>query len=277
MKRRSISFAGSLLLACLCASATTLAQSPADIEALRAEMAALRAAQESMAKDVEAIKQLLQQAMAPHPAPAGAAAAAAGMPAANVSPLKVAGRPTKGSASARLTFIEYSDYECPFCAQYFLQVYPQINRDYVLTNKIKYVFKNYPIEQIHARAFRAHVAAACAGDQNRFWEMHDKLFGDQKGLTNDRYVEHARELGMDAAKFRTCLDGAAHEPMIREDIDEAVKGGVRGTPVFVLAIADPKADTVTPSRVIVGAQPFEAFRDAIESLLAQANAQPPVR
>lgn len=276
MKRHWISFAGSLALACVCASVTTSAQSPADIEALRAEMAALRAAQESMAKDLEAVKQLLQQAMGPRPAPAGAAAAP-GMPSAGVSALRVAGRPMKGAPRARLTFIEYSDYECPFCAQYFAQVYPQINRDYVQTNKIRYVFKNYPIEQIHSRAFRAHVAAACAGDQSRFWEMHDKLFADQKGLSNDRYVEHARELGLDAAKFRTCLDSAAHEPMIREDIDEAVRGGVRGTPVFVLAIADPKADTVTPSRVIVGAQPYEAFKEAIDSLLAQANAQPPVR
>jgi protein-disulfide isomerase len=116
----------------------------------------------------------------------------------------------KGSAKATVTLVEYADYECPFCGRYGAEVYPQIDRDYIKTNKVQYVFKNYPIAQLHPASFKAHVAAACAGDQRRYWEMHDKLYTDRK--------------------------------------------------------------TVTPSRVLVGAQPYEAFKEAIDAMLAQAAA-----
>jgi protein-disulfide isomerase len=137
---------------------------------------------------------------------------------------------------------------------------------------VQYVFKNLPIEQLHRQSFKAHVAAACAGDQQRYWEMHDALFRDQRNLTLDRFVELASMLKLDAVAFRACVESTKHEALIREDILEAQNGGVRGTPVFVLAFTDPKGQRITPARVIVGAQPFEAFKEAIDAMLAQANA-----
>jgi protein-disulfide isomerase len=244
------------------------AQTPADLAAIRNELAALREAQEATRQDVEAIRALLEQAMGPRPANAGQAQGA------NVAPLNIAGRPARGSAKAAVTVVEYSDYECPYCGQYATQTYPQIVRDYIQTNKIRYVFKNYPIAQLHPNAFRAHEAAACAGDQGHYWEMHDRLFADQRTLTLEGFVERALALNLDAAKLRTCIEGPAHDDMIREDIDEAIRGGVRGTPVFVLAFTDPKGQVATPVRVLVGAQPYQAFKDAIDALLAQAAAPP---
>jgi protein-disulfide isomerase len=269
-----IRFAPSTLVvaACLVVSPTASAQSPAELQTIKQELQALRAAQDAMAKDLEAIKTLLQQPMGPRVAPTGAAPGA--MPAGTVAALKIGGRPTKGSPTAKVTLVEYSDYESPFCGQYAAKVYPDIDREYVKTSKIRYVFKNYPIEQLHQRAFQAHVAAACAGDQGQYWGMHDRLFADQANLHLDRFVEHAVALGVDAAVFRKCVQGSSHEAMIREDINEALQGGVRGTPVFVLALTNPKSDTVTPARVIVGAQPLQAFTEAIEALLAQAEARP---
>jgi protein-disulfide isomerase len=248
-------------------SSSALAQSASE-QAILQELARLREAQQATTKEVEALRTLLQQAMGPRPAPADAAAA---MPAAGTQPLKIAGRPSKGNARARLTMVEYSDYECPYCGQYAAQVYPRIESEYIRTNKVQYVFKNLPIEQLHRQTFKAHVAAACAGDQGRFWEMHDRLFADQRNLTLDRFVEIASMLKIDPVAFRACVESTKHEALIREDIAEAQAGGVRGTPVFVLAYTDPKGQAVTPVRVIVGAQPFEAFKEAIDALLTQAN------
>ena len=171
-----------------------------------------------------------------------------------------------------MTIVEFSDYHCPYCGQYAAQTYPAIDRDYVKTNRIRYVFKNYPIEQLHPASLRAHEAAACAGDQGQYWQMHDKLFADQKGQELNRLVEHAIALGLDAAKFRNCVEGSRHEAEIKADMDEGAKGGVRGTPVFVIALTDPKGESVTPARVLMGAQPYQAFKEAIDALLAQAAA-----
>jgi len=263
-----------LLLAVLAGvSAPAAAQSAGDIAAMRSEMAALREAIEATRKDVEAIRALLEQAMAPRPA--GAAPAPPSSVGGNVAELKIAGRPAKGSPKALITLIEFSDYACPFCAQYAAQAYPQIDRDYVKTNKIRYVFKNYPIAQLHPNAFRAHEAAACAGDQGRYWEMHDKLFADQRTLTLEGFAERAIALGLDAAKLRTCIEGPAHDALIRADIAEAEGGGVRGTPVFVLALTDPKGEIAKPLRVLVGAQPYQAFKEALDAALAQAAALAP--
>jgi len=243
-------------------------QTPADLAAIRNELAALREAQDAARKEIEAIRTLLEQAMGPRTAGPGQA------PAANVAPLNIAGRPARGSATAAVTVVEYSDYACPYCGQYATQTYPQVVRDYIQTNKIRYVFKNYPIAQLHPDAFRAHEAAACAGDQGRYWEMHDRIFADQRNLTLEGFVERARALNLDAAKLRACIEGPSHDDLIREDIDEAIRGGVRGTPVFALALTDPKGQVATPVRVLVGAQPYQAFKDAIDALLAQAAAQP---
>lgn len=189
-----------------------------------------------------------------------------------VRTLTVANRPARGAENARLTFIEYSDYGCAFCAQYSSDVYPRIVRDYVDTGTLRYVFKNYPSEELHPGAFKAHVAAACAGDQGRYWEMHDRLFADQDTFGIDRLVDDARRVGVDVATFRTCVAGTTHDAVILEDIDQAVRGGVSGTPVFVVALTEPDGGNVTPLRVVVGAQPYQAFKDAIDAVLARAGA-----
>ena len=264
----------SLILLAVALAPPAQAQTPADLQAIRSELEALRQSQEAIRKDMEAIRALLEQAMGPRPTEVGLTGGAVPQ-GAGVMPLTIAGRPAKGSAKALVTLVEYSDYHCPFCGQYTTQVYPQVDRDYVKTGKVRYVFKNYPIDQLHPAAFRAHEAAACAGDQGKYWEMHDKLFGDQRGQDLERYVEHALALGLDAAALRNCIEGPAHDAMIREDVAEAVKGGVRGTPVFVLAFTDPKGQQVTPARVLVGAQPYQAFKEALDVLLAQAAGQGP--
>jgi protein-disulfide isomerase len=268
MHPRRIPVLALTVLACAL-PALAAAQSPDALAAIRSELQALRESQEATRQAVEAIRALLEQAMAGRPAAGTTGAAPAG-----VASVKITGRPAKGSSKAAITLIEYSDYECPYCGQYAAETYPQVDRDYVRTNKVRYIFKSYPIAQLHKNAFRAHQAAACAGDQGQYWEMHDKLFADQRTLTLEGFVERGLALGLDVARLRTCIDGSSHDAMIQEDIDEATRGGVRGTPVFILAFTDPKAQAVTPARVLVGAQPYRAFKEAIDALLAQAATQP---
>ena len=163
------------------------AQSPSELQAIQQEIIGLR-------QDVQALRAMLEQAMGPRP---GAAGAGAPSPGAITKSLTIAGRPSRGNAKAKITVVEYADYECPYCGKYGTEVYSQIDRDYIKTNKVQYVFKNYPIAQLHPASFKAHVAAACAGDQKRYWEMHDKLYGGQCNFTLERYMEHAAALNLD--------------------------------------------------------------------------------
>lgn len=207
---------------------------------------------------------------APRPLPA-APGVPPPSPASTVA-LRVKGRPTKGAATAPVTLLEFSDFECAFCAQYAADTWPRLDREYVQTEKVRYVFKHYPLEPIHPRAFQAHLASACAADQHRFWTMHDRLFASPAHLSLDRYLADATALDLDRDAFRACVEGKRHEAAVREDIAEAIAGGVTGAPVFVLALTDPTGDTITPARVIVGAQPFEVFEQALDTLLGQATA-----
>lgn len=263
---------GLLVLSLLLVPASAVAQPPAELEAIRKEIEALRQAQDAVRKDVEFIRKVLEQLMAARPPDPAEAAAAPGGTAAGpgATTIRIAGRPARGAARAKVVLVEFSDYECPYCAQYATQIYPQIDREYIQTNKLRYVFKSFPIEHIHPLAFTAHVGAACAGDQGKYWEMHDRLFATGE-LHRDRLLEHALAVGLDVPAFRSCLESEKHHDQIREDIDEAVQGGVRGTPVFVLALHDPKSETVTPAHVLMGAQSLEAFRTAIDALLAKAD------
>ena len=145
---------------------------------------------------------------------------------------------------------------------------PQIERDYIKTGKVKYVFRNFPIESIHKEAFKAAEAANCAGEQGKYWEMHARLFAHQKALSPKDLSGHAQALGLDMPEFQQCLDSGKHATEIRNDIAEGQKSGVTGTPIFFLGFTDPKNSKVKVLRVIRGAQPYASFREAIDSLLS---------
>lgn len=249
-----------LVLSLFVGMSPACSRAPADVSRLQNELDALRAQQAQTAAELADLKAQLAQGrgMIPVDGP--------------VRTLTVINRPSRGEASARVTFIEYSDYGCEYCAQYSRQVYPRLIRDYVDSGKVRYVFKNYPVEQLHPDAVKAHVAAACAGDQGRYWDMHDRLFADQGNFQRERFVEDARHAGLDIARFQSCLAGTSHDAIIRQDIDEAVRGGVNGTPVFVVALTASDNGAVTPLRVVVGVQPYDAFVDAIDAVLATAGA-----
>ncbi len=133
-----------------------------------------------------------------------------------------------------------------------------------------------PLERIHPLAFQAAVAVACAADQDRYWEMHDRLFANQRRL--EPWSGHAEAVGLDLAAFDECMESGRHDAAIRADMKEAAKAGITGTPGFLLAVADPE----DPSKVrglstLRGAQPFNAFKTQLDQALlalAKTAAQP---
>jgi protein-disulfide isomerase len=164
----------------------------------------------------------------------------------------------KGEEDAPVTLFEFSDYQCPFCGRYFTQTYPQIEENYVKTGKVKIVFKDFPLDSIHPEATPAALAARCAGDQGKYWEMHDILFTNQATLSNSAYKQWAVQLDLDAEEFNTCLDTRKHLSAVRSNLAEGQQAGIQGTPGFIIN-----------GQLISGAQPFPVFQQAIESALAQ--------
>ena len=234
------------------------AQSPADMQSIKQELESLRATQTGMREELREIKALLQKVTAATPA---AAAQLVG------AELSLEGAQIKGAPQARVVFVEYSDFQCPFCASYAATTYPQIRRDYVDTGRVRYAFVNFPIETLHPAAYKEHVAAACAADEGRFWEMHDRLFANPKAADAKALAGHAEAIGLDAARFRACLDSDGHAAEIRQVMKTGGALGVSGTPTFLIGVVGPD-QKLKAVKVISGAKPYSVFKDAIDGVLA---------
>ena len=125
---------------------------------------------------------------------------------------------------------------------------------------------NFPLERSHKLAFKGAEAANCAGEQGKYWEMHDRLFTNQQAL--EPWDAHSQAVGLDTAKFNECLDSGRQAAEIRKDMAQAQKAGVTGTPTFFLAYTDPNTSQVKTVVRLTGAQPYTAFKDTIDKLLA---------
>ncbi|HEX2094186.1 MAG TPA: thioredoxin domain-containing protein, partial [Longimicrobiaceae bacterium] len=157
---------------------------------------------------------------------------------------------------------------CPFCRRFTEEAYRQIDSAYIRPGKAKLLFINYPMPN-HPEAWAASEAALCAGAQGSFWPMHDRLFTTQgewsgKGNPAERFAGYARELRLDAAAYRRCVEEDQMAALIVNDVMQASGAGIQGTPTFIL----------NGQRAISGAQPFDEFRRAIDELLAGAPAPP---
>jgi len=145
---------------------------------------------------------------------------------------------------------------------------PQIERDYVKSGKLKYVFRDFPLESIHKQAFKAHEAANCAGDQDKYWEMHDRLFANQRQLKPEDLSGHAEALGLKMSDFEKCLSSGKHATEIRKDLEEGGKAGIRGTPTFLIGLTEADTSKVKAVQILRGAVPYARFKQVIDQLLA---------
>lgn len=142
-----------------------------------------------------------------------------------------AGYPAEGPANAPVTIVEFSDFQCPYCGSLF-PILQQITKNY--SDKVRLVYRQFPLTNIHPYAEKAAEASLCANDQNRFWDYHDSLFEDQQQLKVDDLKRRAVELKLDTDTFNTCLDSGTHMDEIRQDIVEGTKAGVSGTPTMYI-------------------------------------------
>lgn len=228
-----------------------------------ARLAALEAQQKAILKELQELKALLQA----RPAVPAAAAAPATPPAIPAFDLAIAGSPSKGRADAPLVIVEFSDFECPFCGRYARDTFASVEREYVATGKVRYVFRHFPIERSHPRAMGASQAAECAAAQGKFWELHSELFANQRALHVEALVASAHKLGLNMSSFRACLSAQAVAPTrIRHDFEEGSRAGITGTPTFFIGTMT-KDGKVKVLRRMVGAQPFAAFKKVLDSLL----------
>jgi protein-disulfide isomerase len=167
----------------------------------------------------------------------------------------VDGDPAVGPENAPITIIEFSDYECPFCTRWYAEVWPRIQATY--PDQVRLVYRDFPLTSIHGNAVPAAEAANCAGEQGAYWEFHEKLFSGQDGLSKEAYQNYASQLGLDSAAFDECVKERRYQDEVAADMDFAFNLGVRSTPTFFInGIA------------LVGAQPFEVFKDVIDKELA---------
>jgi protein-disulfide isomerase len=166
------------------------------------------------------------------------------------------GRPTRGPATAPVTIVEFTDYECPYCQEHFIKTLPLVLAQY--GDRVKYVVMNLPIPQLHPDALGAAEAAECAADQGRFWEYHDRLFIEST-LDRTTLGDIAEQVHLDSAAFARCVDTRATAERVRDHMAQAKSLGVHSTPTFFVN-----------GRIFHGAYPFEQFRPIIDSAIARA-------
>jgi protein-disulfide isomerase len=168
-----------------------------------------------------------------------------------------AGDPSLGNASAPVTIVEFSDFQCPFCQR----VAPTLKRvRETYGDKVRIVWKDFPLTQIHPEAFKAGEAAHCAGEQGKYWEYHDRLFANQQALQPDNLKKHAAELGLDAAKFNACVDSSKYGDRVREGVAQGSRLGVNSTPTVYIN-----------GRLLSGAHPYETFAALIDEELSRSK------
>jgi protein-disulfide isomerase len=148
---------------------------------------------------------------------------------------------------------------------------PKLEQDYVKTGKVRYTVREFPLESIHPQAFKAAEAALCAGDQDRYWEMHLRLFAHQRALGPTQLPGHARAIGLDEAAFTRCLEEGRHADRVRADLAEGARAGVRGTPNFFIGIVDDAGTAVKVMRTLRGAVPYANFQAALDAVLAEVK------
>ncbi len=170
--------------------------------------------------------------------------------------------PTDGDESAPVEFVMWADYQCPFCGRFEAQTLPELRQRYIETGQMKFVWRNF--ENYGGESQDAAVAAHCAGEQDKFWEYHDILYANQRGInqgafTTSNLLRFASELGLERAPFETCLGGLGYDAVISADKKLGRSEGVNATPTFFIN-----------DEMIVGAQPTETFVQLIEAALLDA-------
>ncbi len=215
--------------------------------------------------ELKAIRQLLEKLAGPLGAAAGAPTPAPSAAVVNeaVRLAEVTG-PMLGRPDAPLTMVEFTDLQCPFCRQFHVTVFEQLKKEYIDTGKLRYFSRDLPLEDLHPLAMTSARASRCAGEQGKFWEMRHSILVNNAQLTATSFDTFARDLKLDASRFKACVAAAKDDAAIQKDMADAGGAGISGTPSFVIGRTAAKGLDGTR---LVGAQPFATFDARIKALL----------
>jgi protein-disulfide isomerase len=218
-----------------------------------------------MQKDLADIKKLLE---------GGARPQAKAAPAKKFEPkyVSISGAPFLGKADAKVTLVEYSDYQCPFCSRHHNNTMPELIKNYIDTGKVKFVMREFPLTSLHPRAVAASLAALCASDQGKYWEMQDILFKNQRQMDDEQIKSYSETIGLNVDTFVACMDQGKYHDQVQNDLAEGRELGISGTPSFAVGLTDSSdSNRLKVSEVLRGAKSYDSFVTAIEALLNSAG------
>lgn len=185
-----------------------------------------------------------------------------------------------GDPNAPIQMVEFGDFQCPFCKRFATETEPLLVQNYIETGKVYFTYRsagNWVSKNIGQGSTESQDAAAatyCAGDQGKFWEMHDTLFAnnrdveDQGSFSSSRLARMAASLGLDMTQFQNCYDSGKYMDQVQQDYEDAIAAGVQGTPSFVVTY---KVNGETQTYLIEGAQPYNAFQQALDRILQEVG------
>lgn len=163
--------------------------------------------------------------------------------------------PALGPKDAPVTIVEFSDYQCPYCQRWYQQVLTRLLAEY--PGQIRFVYRDFPLTQIHPGAQPAAEAAECADDQGKYWDYHNALFSGNYAFDRAGFLQIAADIGLDAAEFTACIDSGKHASEVLGDLQDGVSIGVQSTPTFYIN-----------GFKVEGALPYESFKNLIDQILA---------
>jgi len=183
-----------------------------------------------------------------------------------------------GDSNAPIQIIEFGDFQCPFCKRFHGETESALISSYIETGKVRFTYRsagNWVSQNTgsgNTESQDAALAAYCAADQNKFWEMHDALFDNNRDVENEgsfasgRLVEIAKSAGLDIAEFQDCYDNGKYAAQVQQDYEDATAAGVQGTPTFLVTYT---VNGETKTFLIEGAQPFEVFQQELDAVLQE--------
>jgi len=224
------------------------------------EVNELKQGQNAVQKELEGVKSLLEKIseQQARPSPSG--------PVVKDVEFEIGDKPLKGGSSPKLILVEFTDYECPFCGQYVRDTFPHILKQYIDKGAIQYAVIDLPLP-MHSKAAKAAEASHCAGEQGKYWEIHELMMSKQESLGD--LSSYAVSLNLDIAKFEECVKGSRYADVVQRSVALAQKLGVNAVPGFIIGrVNSSNPGKVTGISMIQGAAPFANFQMEIDAALA---------
>ena len=176
--------------------------------------------------------------------------------------INVGAAPFLGEKDAPLTIVEFTDFQCPYCNQFFGSTFPDLKKNYIDSGKVRFYSMDLPLD-MHPNALRAAQAGRCAGEQGQFWPMHDRMQGNPARLEFANLVGYAEESGINVETFRQCVESEKYKSAVQQEAREATSKGARGTPAFVIGRSTP---TGVEGELMVGTQPYSTFDEKLKAI-----------